>query len=454
MFGSDVIEVGIGLTLVLLLVSLLCSAVREMIESLLKSRAMDLERGIRELLDDPGGLTTAKAFFDHANIFSLFAASYDPNRLKRGLGNDTSMRMPWPVRRTLPTYIPSAQFATAVMDIVARGSGSWLYPVSNEPLTLDLLRERATKLPNGRLQRAVLTAVDQAGGDLAQARKNLEAWFDGTMDRVSGWYKRRTQFWLIGIGFVAAMLMNIDIIAIGSRITEDRTLRQALVSQAETVNAQGLEAMQKRSIEQVRADLEAMQLPMGWVATDAPVRIRGWQADGLVWLTPGPQGCRLALERAQALADAAYAEGKRPSALLTSRERRCTTADPVHASSWPGIVLGWFITALAVSFGAPFWFDVLNKFMVIRSTVKPAEKSPPEGSEDRRAAAPPHPAAPAPVIPGVVGPPPTPAPARARKAAGATPAVPPAPAPGAALAGHEAEGWKPGFTNPHGEVDV
>jgi hypothetical protein len=34
--------------------------------------------------------------------------------------------------------------------------------------------------------------------------------------------------------------------------------------------------------------------------------------------------------------------------------------------------------------GAPFWFDVLNKFMVIRSTVKPYEKSPPEGSEDRR----------------------------------------------------------------------
>jgi hypothetical protein len=34
--------------------------------------------------------------------------------------------------------------------------------------------------------------------------------------------------------------------------------------------------------------------------------------------------------------------------------------------------------------GAPFWFDVLNKFMVIRSTVKPYEKSPPEASEDRQ----------------------------------------------------------------------
>ena len=38
-------------------------------------------------------------------------------------------------------------------------------------------------------------------------------------------------------------------------------------------------------------------------------------------------------------------------------------------------VLGWLITAFGVSFGAPFWFDLLNKMMVIRSTVKPHEKS-------------------------------------------------------------------------------
>jgi hypothetical protein len=40
---------------------------------------------------------------------------------------------------------------------------------------------------------------------------------------------------------------------------------------------------------------------------------------------------------------------------------------------------------MAISLGAPFWFDLLNKFMVIRSTVKPHEKSPEESSEDRQA---------------------------------------------------------------------
>ena len=42
------------------------------------------------------------------------------------------------------------------------------------------------------------------------------------------------------------------------------------------------------------------------------------------------------------------------------------------------------LTAFAVTLGAPFWFDVLNKIMVVRSTVKPHEKSQEEGSEDRQ----------------------------------------------------------------------
>jgi hypothetical protein len=43
--------------------------------------------------------------------------------------------------------------------------------------------------------------------------------------------------------------------------------------------------------------------------------------------------------------------------------------------------MGWLITAFVVSLGAPFWFDLLNKIMVVRSTVKPQEKSMDEPSK-------------------------------------------------------------------------
>ena len=56
----------------------------------------------------------------------------------------------------------------------------------------------------------------------------------------------------------------------------------------------------------------------------------------------------------------------------------------ITPSSIGVMLIGWLITAFAATLGAPFWFDTLNKIMVIRSTVKPTEKSLPEGSEDRK----------------------------------------------------------------------
>ena len=48
-------------------------------------------------------------------------------------------------------------------------------------------------------------------------------------------------------------------------------------------------------------------------------------------------------------------------------------------------LVGILVTGFAISQGAPFWFDVLNKFMVVRSTVKPSEKSGEQPSKDRPA---------------------------------------------------------------------
>ena len=90
---------------------------------------------------------------------------------------------------------------------------------------------------------------------------------------------------------------------------------------------------------------------------------------------------------------------------------------------------GWLITALATTFGAPFWFDLLNRMMVIRSTVKPKEKSPDEPAVDRPRNAPMSP----PTSLGAVSPPPGP------PAPGPPAPAPPAPAPVAAAGGQPAE---------------
>jgi hypothetical protein len=58
--------------------------------------------------------------------------------------------------------------------------------------------------------------------------------------------------------------------------------------------------------------------------------------------------------------------------------------DATFGRDWYMRILGWLITGAAISLGAPFWFDLLNRMMVVRSTVKPHEKSPEESSEDRQ----------------------------------------------------------------------
>jgi hypothetical protein len=50
-------------------------------------------------------------------------------------------------------------------------------------------------------------------------------------------------------------------------------------------------------------------------------------------------------------------------------------------ASWCAKVGGWLLTAIAISLGAPFWFDVLNRFMIVRSTVKPQQKSHEQASQ-------------------------------------------------------------------------
>ena len=175
MLGSEILDVAIGLVLVFLLMSLMATAIREAIESFMKSRAVYLERGIREMLADAKGDGMAKAFYEHPLIYSLFQGTFEYKE-KRVLGGG------------LPTYIPAKNFAQAIMDLAIRGpiQSEYAAAQSAPQLSVATLRENAVRLRNPLLVRAVLAAIDHSEGDLNKARENIQAWFDSSMDRVSG----------------------------------------------------------------------------------------------------------------------------------------------------------------------------------------------------------------------------------------------------------------------------
>jgi hypothetical protein len=206
------------------------------------------------------------------------------------------------------------------------------------------LRANALKIQNAAVRRVLITAIDSAQGDFDCACAHIEHWYDSAMDRVSGWYKRSTQWALFWIALFVVVVLNVNTITISDYLYRHDAERTAIVSTIDKTAA--LPKTDGNRYETAKSELEKLRLPMGWSA--------GWGAP-------------------------------------RTREER-GIKEPLrldNLSYWEDVgapVLGWLLTAFAAMLGAPFWFDVLNQIMVIRSTVKPHEKSGEEASMDRQAA--------------------------------------------------------------------
>ena len=331
MFGSQILDVGIGVIFVFILTSTMCTVIREGMDAWLKTRAAFLEYGIREMLHDKPGQGLAKSFFNHPLIFSLFANEYTP-------GSATRRPSAFTKGGTLPSYIPTRNFALALMDIVARGP---ITDASNSEaqapvISLNSLRANIGNLQNPAVQRVMLTALDAAQGDLNQVQAYLESWYDSAMDRISGWYKRSSQWVIFWIALVVAVTVNINTITIADYLSHNDVARAALVARAQATVRDSTKAT--HDYYAAKNEMDSLALPIGW---------------GKGWGAPRQH----------------FRASKQPLA---------------YWNDVLGPIVGWLITALAAMLGAPFWFDVLNKIMIIRSTVKPHEKSPEEASADRR----------------------------------------------------------------------
>jgi len=202
---------------------------------------------------------------------------------------------------------------------------------------------------------------------LAKARANAEKWFDDTMDRASGWYKRRAQVWAFAIGLVLAIAFNVDTAEIATRLWIQPTLRQSLVKAAEDyqlqetiTQPQGQTTNPVDSINNLQRSLTGLQLPIGWTLV----------ALGPEEFNPATDRCRLFPRPATE-----SQQGKDVLGLFINGTCNRWGNAP---QGWGVITktLGFLITGFAAMQGAPFWFEMLKKLVNIRSTgIKPEEKA-------------------------------------------------------------------------------
>jgi hypothetical protein len=72
----------------------------------------------------------------------------------------------------------------------------------------------------------------EAGADINTFKSKLEQWFNDTMDRASGWYKRYTRIILFIIGLIVAIAFNVDTIAIHRILSTNKPARDQMVQMA------------------------------------------------------------------------------------------------------------------------------------------------------------------------------------------------------------------------------
>ena len=265
MLGSTVLEVAIGLAFCYGTLALVVTTLQEALAALFRLRANMLQDAIRHMLGDPRCEGLARALYAH------------PLANPRATGAPAATR---------PSYIEPANFALALVDSLRQGHPS--------------LDAAIAALPSEQLRRTLLTLHAQADADPARFQAAIAAWFEATMERLSGVYKRRQLLTSFLLSLLLAVLFNIDSIHLFQTLWQHPAMAAHITS--------------------VPDGLDADVMAQLWVL---PI---GWQA-----FPP--------------LLDADFA---------------------LQAS-------GWLVTASTTLFGAPFWFDILQRAINLRSTgAKPA----------------------------------------------------------------------------------
>jgi hypothetical protein len=332
MLQNAAIDVAIGLILMYLMLSLLCTVANEFIATKLKLRSSTLKDALQKLIDDP---TLLNNFYEHGLIASSSRASATGSQTTmaaiangpagRALASVKSLvGAPTPadgaVKQEHPSYLAGGTVALALMSSLLKRDGTGTMSFAEVKSAID-------KLPDSTLKDALQANVLQANQDIDALRLGIATWFDDAMDRLSGAYKRKLKWIAMLIGLLVAIAFNADSFKVAKTLWNDAGRRESTIAEAKKIAEKPLPPVdqpadrEKLENEFKNAEGTLHSLPIGW---NCETKTAGGSTD---YWTCVKQGI--------------------PNLAIVQ-------------------VLGWLLTAAALSLGAPFWFDLLNKFINLR----------------------------------------------------------------------------------------
>lgn len=350
MTGLTALDVVIGLVFIYALYSLLTTTIMEFVALIFQLRARNLKRALHRLFADD-------EFFNEFVDTPIIKAMY-------------SDRFSWLFKvNTFPSYIGSETFTKAINYLLIFKDGDVKLDKDNKQSVLDNIRKELYKEKHNNKEsyKYLRFLFEVSGKDMDKFIKSVEDWYDASMERCGGWFKKNMTFLTFGIAFLISMLFNIDSIEMVDQLSRDPKAREQYVELAGQMLSNP-EFMS--SSPEYDTNLETRLLKDTALFTTYgkdSIAFRNAVTDSVNQHVFDIQ--KVLISRMDTL----YATSQKAQSVL--RFERGGRA-PWFFNSWLNF-LGCLITALALSLGAPFWFDLLNKFMKLRTSFGVKDKKEP-----------------------------------------------------------------------------
>ena len=319
-----IIEIAISVIVVYLLFSIMVFTIVEWLTTLIQLRGKRLKAAIFKLFEGrPGTETVGENLYLHPQIAKLF----------RG--------------KKLPPYIPANNVAVALIDLVKAGNIANVNEIGNEEMLYTRYKAGLANMEDGSLKK-LLTSITGHTTSLRGLTLSLEQWYNDYMDRVSGWYKIHLRNIILVVSVIVTLAFNIDTIHVIRVSANDKETRERMNRFADYLIRDSMINTVVLRQENFQDYYEDYVNDDSFAGKDSSEKAE--QRDSLIAATNDES-----LQRIFQLNQLAQ-EWQLPVGWKIKKS---------HGLLY--VILGWILSALALSAGAPFWFDLLKKLVNVRN---------------------------------------------------------------------------------------
>lgn len=348
------IDTAIGLALIYLTLSIVVTGVVQLIASFLRLRSINLVQGMAMLLNEKNQAAGTWTFGQLLNALTTCLLNPRTGLATLVMGRCLQGRATLPVvgkegeavsgtlagevlshpvinqlaiGDKVATHIDPKLFTAALVSVLSGKAGQTVdQGFADVAKLIDNIQCPQIKESLSAVIAYAQSRVDSAEDKAKAAAEAVADWYEQSMQQVSEWYKTRIQVITLVFAAVLTVGCNIDSFRLADALWNDNSLRNGLVEQAlkTTGGQQSLAALCQgmEATEAIQCQLKTIHQATASI-NSAPV---GW----------GEQ-------------------------------------QKVKQPHWYYHIPGWLLTILALSMGAPFWFDMLAKVVKMRGGDKSAD---------------------------------------------------------------------------------